>query len=110
MLTKRSEFERNVGNNVRIQGKISNVMWQHFTIKTNEYPYMQYIDVNETFQIVVYSKEEITCKTNIELKGELFKVGNKGDDPRYKIHDEFFEYQDYTQTVIDPSLIAHLND
>ncbi|MBY9004207.1 MAG: hypothetical protein KGD73_09575 [Candidatus Lokiarchaeota archaeon] len=93
MLTKRSDFERNVGKKVKFQGKISDIMWQHFTIKTGEHPYMKYIDVNETFQIVVYSKQEITCKTNIELTGELIKVGNKGNDPRYKIHDEFFEYQ-----------------
>jgi len=93
MLTKRSDLERNVGKKVKIQGKISNVMWQHFTMKTINHPYMNYIDLDETLQIVVYSKEEITCKTNVELIGELIKVGNKENDPRYKIHDEFFEYQ-----------------
>ena len=93
MLTKRTDLERNVGKKVKIQGKISNVMWQHFTIKTIEHPYMNYIDLNETLQIVAYSKEEINCKTNVELTGELIKVGTKGTDPRQKIHDEFFEYQ-----------------
>ena len=93
MLTKRSDLEQNVGNKVNIQGKISNVMWQHFTISINEHPFMKYIDVNETLQIIAYTKEEINCKTNVELTGELIKVGNKGTDPRYKIHDEFFEFQ-----------------
>ena len=92
MLTKRSDLERNIGKKVKIQGKVSNVMWQHFTINTDEHPYMNYIDINETLQIIVYTKEEITCKTNIELIGEIIKVENKGNDPKSKIHDEFSEF------------------
>ncbi len=93
ILNKRSDFEQHVGKKVKIQGKISNVMWQHLTIITKDHPYMKYVDIDETFQVVAYSKEEITCETNVELMGEIIKVGNKESDPKYKIHDEFFEYQ-----------------
>ena len=87
------DFENKVGKKITITGKVSTVMWQHFNVSVDGHPHMNYIDLDDTRQVVVYTKDEITCKNAIELTGEVLKIDSKNNDPRSKIHDGFIEYQ-----------------
>lgn len=93
MSTKVNDFEKNLGEMIQINGTVSKVMWQHFTINIDTHPHVNYIDIDDMHQIIVYSKSQIKCKKNVEIVGELIKIENKSKDPRYKIHDEYYEYQ-----------------
>ena len=87
-------FENNIGKLIKITGKVAKAIWQHIIIQVDSYPNMNYIDLNEDHQIVVYSKGEISCADDVEMVGKVIKVTGKSKDPRSKINDEnYFEYQ-----------------
>ena len=86
------DFKNNVGKTLTIKGKITGIMWQHMFQDIEGYPNTNYVDLEENAQIVVYSKEPITCKGQIEVTGEIIKVGHEKGDPREKIPDEYWEY------------------
>lgn len=93
-LVEYSSFEKNIGKTVKVKGVIAKAIWQHLTMCTKEFPFMEYFDLDEDHQIVIYSKDTIECKGNLELIGELLKVKSETKDPRRKIHDDiYFEYQ-----------------
>jgi len=92
MSTKDLKLEKSVGRVITLQGKVSSVMWQHFGTYIEGYPHETYIDLEDHPQIVVYSKEPITCEGPIELTGEVIKIDSSENDPRSKIHDGFVEY------------------
>ncbi|TES97565.1 MAG: hypothetical protein E3J90_06740 [Promethearchaeota archaeon] len=52
-----SSFEKNIGN--KVKGTIAKEIWQHLVLSVREYPYMEYFDLDEDHQIVVYSKDKI---------------------------------------------------
>ncbi|MFW9874435.1 MAG: hypothetical protein ACFFG0_15120 [Candidatus Thorarchaeota archaeon] len=92
-VVKYADFEGNVGKIVRIIGKISEVIWQHLTIFIDTHPYMSYFDLKDEYQIVIYTKDSISCKEKLEIIGKLIKTEGKRKNPRSKIDDEYFEYQ-----------------
>ncbi|MBY8986829.1 MAG: hypothetical protein KGD61_00115 [Candidatus Lokiarchaeota archaeon] len=92
-------FEENIGNKVKIKGKIAKEIWQHLVLSVKEHPFMEYIDLDEDHQIVVYSKGKIECEGNFEMIGELLKAKGESKNPRAKIHDDiYFEYQLIVET------------
>ena len=93
MVEKKIDLEKKVGEKITLIGRVSNVMWQHFNVNIQDYPHINYMDLDDTHQIVVYSKEPIICKNIIELSGEVIKIDTKNNDPKSKIHDGFVEYQ-----------------
>ena len=94
-ITRLTDFASNVGNEVQISGKIAKEIWQHMTSIVDSYPFMEYFDLdfNINYQIVIYTRDQISCKNKIEIIGKLIKVEGRSKDPRSKIHDDFFEYQ-----------------
>ena len=94
-ITKLSDFESNIGKKILIIGKIAKEIWQHMTTIVDSYPFMEYFDLDFEInhQIVIYTKDQISCKNKIEIIGKLIKVEGRSKDPRSKIHDDFFEYQ-----------------
>ncbi|MFX1479665.1 MAG: hypothetical protein ACFFCI_16200 [Promethearchaeota archaeon] len=54
---------------------------------------MNYFDLSDGYQIVIYSKDSISCKENIKIIGKLIKVEGKRKNPRSKVNDKYFEYQ-----------------
>ncbi len=91
---KFEDFENNVGKIVKIKGKVATAIWQHLIIQADGYPNMNYIDLDENYQIVVYTKSQITCENDLEMIGEVLKVKGGSKDPRSKIHDDiYFEFQ-----------------
>ncbi|KKK42631.1 hypothetical protein LCGC14_1822780 [marine sediment metagenome] len=94
-IIKLSDFDGFVGKEIQIIGKIAKEIWQHMTSIVDSYPFMEYFDLDfeNSFQIVIYTKDKISCKNKIEITGKLMKVSGRHKDPRSKIHDDFFEYQ-----------------
>jgi hypothetical protein len=92
-ITNYFDFESNVGKEVRIRGKIASEIWQHLTIFVDTHPFMTYFDLDDAHQIVIYSKNEISCKERIEIIGKLIEVESQHKNPRSKISDTYFEYQ-----------------
>ncbi|UCD00589.1 MAG: hypothetical protein JSV23_06780 [Promethearchaeota archaeon] len=92
-ITNYSDFKNNLGKKVKIVGKIAKEIWQHLTTLLDSHPYMNYFDLPDGYQIVIYTKDSISCKENIEIVGKLIKVEGKRKNPRSKIYDEYFEYQ-----------------
>ncbi|UCC19207.1 MAG: hypothetical protein JSV62_14060 [Promethearchaeota archaeon] len=92
-ILKYSDFEGNVGKIVRIIGKISEVIWQHLTTFIDTHPFMSYFDLEDEYQIVIYTKDSISCEKKLEIIGTLIKTEGKRKNPRSKINDEYFEYQ-----------------
>ena len=86
------DLTTNLGKKVRIVGKISKVMWQHLTIYVDSHPFMNYFDLNDGHQIIIYTKELISCKEKIEVKGKIIEVESQHKNPRSKISDKFSEY------------------
>jgi len=87
------DLENNLGKKVKIVGEIGKAIWQHLTTYYDSHPFMNYYDLNDGHQIVIYTKEEISCKEKIEVIGKLIKVESQHKNPRSKISDKFSEYQ-----------------
>ena len=92
-ITKYSDFQNNVGKRVKIIGKIAKEIWQHLTTFVDSYPFMNYFDLDDGYQIVIYTKDFISCKDSIEILGKLIKVEGTRKNTRSKINDKYFEYQ-----------------
>ncbi|MFX1435654.1 MAG: hypothetical protein ACFFAA_00395 [Promethearchaeota archaeon] len=92
-ISKYSDFEGNVGKNVSIIGKLSKVIWQHLTAFIDSHPYMNYFDLEDGYQIVIYSTDSILCEKQLEVNGKLIKTEGTRKNPRSKVNDEYFEYQ-----------------
>ena len=93
IITKYSDFKSNLGKNVKLIGEIAKEIWQHLTTLIDSHPYMNYFDLDDGYQIVIYTKDSISCNDKIEIIGKLIKVEGKRKNPRSKITDKYFEYQ-----------------
>jgi len=93
IITKYSDFEGNLEKTVKITGNLAREIWQHLTQFFDSYPYMNYFDLDDGYQIVIYTKDEILCKESLEISGKLIKIEGRRKNPRSKINDKFFEYQ-----------------
>ena len=92
-IIKYSDFEGNVEHTVKIIGKLAKAIWQHLTQFVDSHPFLNYFDLEDEYQIVIYTKDSITSEGKMEIIGKLIKVESKRKNPRSKIHDEYFEYQ-----------------
>ncbi|MFX1308274.1 MAG: hypothetical protein ACFE8C_01110 [Promethearchaeota archaeon] len=92
-ITKYSDFEGNVGEKVKLIGKIAKEIWQHLTTFLDSHPFMNYFDLEDGYQIVIYTKDSISCEDKVEIRGELIKKEGKRKNPRSKMNDKYFEYQ-----------------
>ncbi len=88
-----SDLVDNLEKTVAIVGEIAKAIWQHLTTYEDSHPFMHYFDLHDGHQIVIYTKEDISCKEKIELVGKIIKVESRHKDPRSKISDRFSEYQ-----------------
>ena len=92
MFSKRTYLENNVGNIVKVKGRISKVIWQHMTAFINSHSHMNYFDLDDSYQIIVYTKDEISCYGQIEITGKVTKLESDYNNPEVKISDKFTEY------------------
>lgn len=87
-----SDLQKYVGKKVVIEGKISDVPWQHIMLSSSDYPVSSYFDIGKS-QIVIYSKEMIGTTKKIKVKGTVVKVSGKSKNPKYaKSKETYCEY------------------
>lgn len=85
-------LKENVGNTIKIKGKKANGLWQHMQKNIETHQIINYINIDDTYQIVAYTKDKIKCEDRIELTGEIIELrGSK--HPRSKVDESFSEYQ-----------------
>ncbi len=92
-ISKYSDLENNLEKKVSITGEIAKAIWQHLTTYVDSHPFMHYFDLSDGHQIVIYTKDSISCKEKIKVTGKLIKVESQHKNPRSKISDKFSEYQ-----------------
>ena len=74
---------KNEGKTITITGKISNIVWQHIISTTNSHPYSSYLDLEDGYQIIIYTKNQLACKERVEVKGKVIRVeGNEDADSK----------------------------
>ena len=93
IISNYSDLEVNLEKKVVIVGEIAKAIWQHLTTITDSHPFMNYFDLSDGHQIVIYTKDSISCKEKIEVIGKLIKVESRHKNPRSKISDKFSEFQ-----------------
>jgi len=65
------ELIANIGKNVIISGKISDIVWQHTIQLSEDYQYYYYFDLDDGNQIIIYTKNKIDEN---KLKGKQIYV------------------------------------
>ncbi len=88
-----TELHKLVGQKVELEGKISDVPWQHLIDFSDTHQIIQYFDLDSGDQIVIYSKETIECKEKMRLSGEVIKVDGKSKRPGDTSESVYVEYQ-----------------
>ena len=82
-------LQNKVGKIVTVEGKISNMPWQHLIANVATHQQIYYFDLEGEPQIVIYSKDPIDCSNDLEIEGEVIEVKghtkrpNKIDDVKY---------------------------
>ncbi len=75
------EFEKNIGKEITLKGKISDTPWQHLIDTSHEYDHIYYLDLDGGDQIVFYSKEAVICPKEIKIQGKVIRVVGKSKKP-----------------------------
>ncbi len=70
----RKYLAENEGKSINVVGKISNIMWQHIQTYLETHPHDNYFDLENGFQIIIYSKDPISCDEKVEIIGKVIKV------------------------------------
>jgi hypothetical protein len=84
-----SELPNYVGKEVTLRGQISDLPWQHLMSPPAGTKYDYYFNIDKS-QIVLYTVEEFSCGTTLEVKGTVLEVAgatkrsSKASDPLYK--------------------------
>ena len=74
------------GKKITLLGKISNIPWQHMIKDVENHNHIYYFDLEDGYQIVIYSKAEIHCAGSLSVTGEVIEVRGKSKRPN-KIDD-----------------------
>jgi hypothetical protein len=86
-------LKASVGKTITITGEFSEIPWQHLIASTKEYPYDYYFDLDDGFQIVVYSKTVIKKGViRVKLTGQVILVQGATKRPIPSKGEDFTEY------------------
>lgn len=103
MTTFQSSFamlKESVGKIITITGEFSEIPWQHLMAPTKEYPYDYYFDLEDGFQIVVYSKTMIKKGIiRVKLTGQVILVQGATKRPIPSKGEDFTEYHLLIQSL-----------
>jgi hypothetical protein len=80
-----------VGAKVKLEGRISNVPWQHMIRWPEGYPQIAYFDFELGRQTVLYSKSAIACPGPLTVWGTVLKIQGEtkrpgSDEPVVEYH------------------------
>ena len=82
-----------VGQKVELEGKLSDLPWQHLINFSDTHKEIQYFDLVNGDQIVVYSQNPIECAKKMKLSGKVIEVIGKSKRPGDTSEIEYVEYQ-----------------
>lgn len=71
------------GKRIVIVGTVSGTPWQHIVDPRPSHPYETYFDMGRS-QIVVYSKEPVSCAGTVRITGTVIRLEGSSGDPRRK--------------------------
>lgn len=100
-IKKVGDLGKYVGKKVIVEGKISNVMWQHIMGSFSSHPWHYYFDIDKS-QIVLYTKEKIEKKGKIKVAGEVVELrgGGAPKGKKTKVDESYVEYHILVDKVI----------
>ena len=86
----RQLLAENEGKTIKIIGMISNVMWQHIQTYIDTHPNDYFFDLEDGYQVIIYSKDPISCSEKVEIRGKVIKVeGISYPDSKASGHSEY---------------------
>jgi len=71
------------GAMVTIEGTVAREIWQHMVAPPKGYGHETYFDMG-TFQIVIYSKDQIECDGTVRATGTVVRIEGSSKNPRRK--------------------------
>ncbi len=86
----RDFLKQNEGKVISIKGKISKSIWQHIQALITSHPHINYFELEDGFQILVYSKNQVDCNDILEITGRIIKVEGSKD-----INSKAYEHTEY---------------
>ncbi len=88
----RYNFAESVGEKITLSGNISKIPWQHLIQFISDRDNINYFDLENGEQIVIYSREPITCRGRMKINGEVILTKGSSKRPQ-KIDETYQEYQ-----------------
>ena len=89
----RYNFKDSVGKEVTFIGIRSKIPWQHLIQFFSDRKHIDYLDLDNGEQIVIYSREPITCRAKMRITGELIVTKGKSKRLGAEENDTYIEYQ-----------------
>ena len=89
----RYNFKESVGKSITLVGNISKIPWQHLVQFLNDRANINYFDLDNGEQIVIYSREPITCIEEMKITGEVIITKGGSKRPQQIQTETYEEYQ-----------------
>jgi hypothetical protein len=89
----RYNFKESVGKTITLTGNISKTPWQHLIQFFDDRTNINYFDLDNGEQIVIYSYEPITCIGKMKIKGEVIITEGGSKRPQKIQTEKYIEYQ-----------------
>lgn len=89
----RYNFTESVGEKITLTGNISKIPWQHLIKFISDRNHINYFDLDNGEQIVIYSREPITCRGKMKINGEIILTKGSSKRPQKIKDDTYQEYQ-----------------
>lgn len=92
------ELMDHVDQPIQIEGRCSEIIWQHLIGVFPGFPHQAYFDLDDGSQTVIYSKEPITSNKRLILNGKVVSVRGGSKRPRdlqaqrTKVEEDYIEY------------------
>lgn len=80
-----------LGKKIILEGKLSDIPWQHLINIPETHPEISYLDTTGGGQTVLYSKKPIGCDGRVKIKGTVVEVQGKSKRPDSQ--EQYMEYQ-----------------
>jgi hypothetical protein len=93
-------LKESLNNNITIKGKISETPWQQIIGSFKEYPYTEYFDLEDGFQICIYSKAKIKNKKLLEVTGKVVEILGRSKRPLYE-EEKYSEYHILVESCLE---------
>ncbi|MHA2365449.1 MAG: hypothetical protein ACXAC7_15945 [Candidatus Hodarchaeales archaeon] len=87
-----TKLKNAINQNISILGQISQAPWQHLILFPKDHPFCHYFDLEDGYQIVIYSMNEINVDGLIRIFGKVITVKGGSKRLNTKSNDSYTEY------------------